>query len=57
MLESERKNVVYWWIDTTFAVHHDLWSHTGGMLTMGTGAIYAFSKKKKLNTKSSTEVE
>jgi hypothetical protein len=32
-------------------------SHTGGAMSMGTGAIYSTSKKQKLNTKSSTEAE
>jgi hypothetical protein len=32
-------------------------SHTGGTMSMGTGAVYSTSKKQKLNTKSSTEAE
>jgi hypothetical protein len=32
-------------------------SHTGGVMSMGTGAVYSISKKQKLNTKSSTEAE
>ncbi len=32
-------------------------SHTGGAMSMGTGATYSTSKKQKLNTKSSTEAE
>jgi hypothetical protein len=32
-------------------------SHTGGTMSMGTGATYSTSKKQKLNTKSSTEAE
>jgi hypothetical protein len=32
-------------------------SHTGGVMSLGTGAAYSASKKQKLNTKSSTEAE
>jgi hypothetical protein len=32
-------------------------SHTGGVMSMGTGAAYSASKKQKLNTKSTTESE
>jgi hypothetical protein len=32
-------------------------SHTGGVMSLGTGAAYSTSHKQKLNTKSSTEAE
>ncbi len=32
-------------------------SHTGAILTMGKGGVYAMSTKQKINTKSSTEAE
>ena len=32
-------------------------SHTGGVMSLGKGAIYSCSTKQKLNTKSSTESE
>jgi hypothetical protein len=38
-------------------VHPDYKSHTGGIMTMGKGAIVSVSKKQKLNTRSSTEAE
>jgi hypothetical protein len=44
-------------VDAAFATHHDMRSHTGGYITMGKGALYASSKRQKLNTKSSTEAE
>ena len=46
-----------WWADAAFAVHQDMKSHTGGIMTLGKGAIQSMSKKQKLNTKSSTEAE
>ena len=56
-LEYDHNNTICWWIDAAFAVHSDFKSHTGGVLTMGKGSIYASSTKQKLNTKSSTEAE
>jgi hypothetical protein len=49
--------VVKTWVDAAFATHDDMRSHTGGYITMGKGALYASSKRQKLNTKSSTEAE
>jgi Reverse transcriptase (RNA-dependent DNA polymerase) len=45
------------WTDASYAVHPDMRSHTGGAISMGTGAIMCKSIKQKLNTKSSTEAE
>jgi hypothetical protein len=32
-------------------------SHTGGMMSLGKGAVYGMSTRQKINTKSSTEAE
>lgn len=45
------------WIDASYAIHADMKSHTGGVISFGTGAIIGKSTKQKLNTKSSTEAE
>ncbi|KAI2513609.1 Reverse transcriptase (RNA-dependent DNA polymerase) [Fragilaria crotonensis] len=45
------------WVDASFAVHPDMKSHTGGVISFGTGGIICKSTKQKLNTKSSTEAE
>ena len=44
-------------MDTAFAVHEDMQSHTGAALTIGKGAMLSLSTKQKINTKSSTEAE
>mmetsp|Transcript_43635 Transcript_43635/g.63996 ORF Transcript_43635/g.63996 Transcript_43635/m.63996 type:complete len:193 (+) Transcript_43635:143-721(+) len=57
ILESDNLNAIYWWVDAAFAVHHDARSHSGGIMSLGKGAIFSASRKQKLNTKSSTEAE
>jgi hypothetical protein len=46
-----------WYPDAAFAVHNDMKSHTGAVLTLGKGAVNTISAKQKLNTRSSTEAE
>ena len=48
---------IYWYVDASFAVHNDMRSHTGGMMTFGRGGVLCVSTKQKINTKSSTEAE
>ena len=56
-LGIESLQVVKWWTDASFAVHHDLKSHSGVLGSLGRGAIFAKSRAQKLNTISSTESE
>ena len=56
-LESDGSGNMKWWVDAAFSVHHNMQSHTGGMLSLGKGAIYLAPTKQKLNMKSSTEAE
>jgi hypothetical protein len=56
-LSADNLNIIKWWIDASYGVHHDMRSHTGGVMSTGNGAAYSTSKKQKLNTKSSTEAE
>jgi hypothetical protein len=48
---------VYSYVDASFAVHSDMKSHTGGIISLGTGSVNVSSKKQQLMTKSSTEAE
>ena len=50
-------NIARWYTDASFAVHPDMKSHTGYIMTLGKGAVIASSTKQKINTKSSTESE
>ena len=45
------------WVDASYAVHPDMRSHTGGIMSLGIGGLVQKSTKHKLNTKSSTEAE
>ena len=45
------------YIDASFAIHPDMKSHTGSVITLGKGAIYVKSGTQRLMTKSSTEAE
>ena len=56
-LSIDNLTVVKTWVDASFAVHEDMKSHTGGVIMMGKGALFASSKRQKINTKSSIEAE
>ena len=43
-LKSDGTGVINWWVDASFAVHPDMRSHTGGMMSLGRGAVYSGSK-------------
>ena len=56
-LSANNLRTVKWYVDASFAVHPDFRSHTGGVMTMGEGAMQIVSKKQKLNSRSTTEAE
>jgi hypothetical protein len=56
-LEADNTRIMRWWVDASYGVHADMKSHTGGVLSLGKGAVYGTSTRQKLNTKSSTEAE
>ena len=56
-LEMDDSNFIAWLIDAAFAVHYDMSSHTGALMSLGEGSIMSGSTKQKVNTRSSTEAE
>jgi hypothetical protein len=56
-LSIDNLSVIKSWVDASYAIHKDMRSHTGGIIMMGKGTLYARSSKQKINTKSSTEAE
>ncbi|CAJ1956176.1 unnamed protein product [Cylindrotheca closterium] len=56
-LSADNLQVMKCFVDASFAVHPDFKSHTGGVMTMGVGAMQAISKKQKLNSCRSTHAE
>jgi hypothetical protein len=55
--EVEKMNTLHWYVDASFAVHPDMKSHTGMVMTMGKGSLLSLSTKQKVNARSSTEAE
>ena len=49
--------MLLWSIDASFAVHKDMQSHTGAMLTFKRGVVFSLSNKQKVNSTSSTVAE
>jgi hypothetical protein len=43
--------------DASLAIHNNMRSHAGAVLSLGQGALMSMSSKQKINTKSSTEAE
>jgi hypothetical protein len=56
-LSGETSLSVTAFIDASYAVHWDLKSHTGSVITLGRGPVYAKSGIQRLNTTSSAESE
>jgi hypothetical protein len=42
-LEADATQIVKWWVDASFAVHHDMKSHTGGTMSLGKGKGSVYS--------------
>ncbi len=57
ILSGDNEGVLMWYVDASFAVHPNMWGHSGGCLTMGRRFPISVSTKQKLNTMSSTESE
>jgi len=57
IIGANNLDVLHTWVDASYAIHEDMRSHTGGVMSMGTGCVHHKTGKQKLNTKSSTESE
>jgi len=49
--EADELIEVKWWFNASFSIHCDMRSHTGGVMSLGEGAICALSKIQRINTK------
>jgi hypothetical protein len=56
-LSVDSLDVIRWYVDASYNVHWDCKGQTGAMMTLGRGAPISFSRKQKLNVRSSTEGE
>jgi len=56
-LEADNTQTVRWYVDAAFAVHKDMESHMGVVMTMGSGAVISLSTKQKVNSHCSIEAE
>ena len=54
-LRVEILSVTKWWVYTSFATHKDLRGHTGGMMSLGEGAITSGSWKQNINRRITTD--
>ena len=57
VIGAHRLDILFTWVDASFATHMDMRGHTGGVISFGTGVVSHKSAKQKINTKSSTETE
>ena len=57
VMKMDNTGTIKWYIDVAYAVHPDMRSHTGAVMTLGKGAVVSISSKQKVNARSSTEAE
>ena len=50
-------NIKWLVVDASYNTHEDCKGHTGGMMSLGKGAVLSKSTKQKLNTRSLTKSE
>eukprot|EP00956_Cyclotella_meneghiniana_P009212 scaffold12647_cov40-Cyclotella_meneghiniana.AAC.1 len=56
-LSVDNLGVIHWWVDASYNVHEDCKGQTGAMMSLGRGAPISFSRKQKLNVRSSCQGE
>ena len=57
VMKMDETGTIKSYIDVLYAVHPDMRSHTGAVMTLGKGAVVSISSKHKVNARSSTEEE
>ena len=57
IIGTNNMQTMHTWVDASYATHDNMRGHTGGVISMGVGAVHHKTSKQKLNTKSSTESE
>jgi hypothetical protein len=50
MLETTNAITIKWWIDTSFTMHLDMKSHTGGTVSLGEGSVYFLLCQSSVST-------
>jgi len=45
ILEADNTQTMRWYVDAAFAAHKDMKSHTGAVMTMGSGAVFSLNRK------------
>jgi hypothetical protein len=56
-MSANNTQTIKWYVDLSFAVHKDMRSHTGAIMTLGKGAMSLDSTKQKVNARSLTKSE
>jgi hypothetical protein len=50
ILSANRTGILMWWVDAVFAVHPNMWGHSGGGLSLEREFPIVSLTKQKLNT-------
>lgn len=56
-LSADSLSIIKWWINASHQIHDDCRGHTRSMMTLGRGSVLSYSRKHKINVKSTTEGE
>ena len=53
-IQDDSLNIIKCYVDASFDTNHDLHGKNSAMVTLGSRSVPSFSRKQKLNGKSST---
>jgi hypothetical protein len=56
-MSADNTQTIKWYIDPSFAIHKNMRSYKGAIITLRNRAIIANSTKQKVNSRSSTKSE